>query len=72
MKKIIIPHKIVIDFGDGSSFNGVIIYKTKEQNGSVSQKYFTLGIKNAINIPQMNIILKNILKFTEEQEDKNA
>ncbi|MFH1776328.1 MAG: hypothetical protein ABH952_02030 [Candidatus Omnitrophota bacterium] len=67
MKKNIIPQKVVIEFNDGSFYNGVIMYRIND-NGVIS-KTRSIGIKDAgFSKPVLNGILQKVISHARKAE----
>lgn len=69
MKKIN-PHKILISFDvNGNFIDGIIMYQTTNDAGTMNIKYKTISFKSEMNIPIMNGIINKAIKFAEKQEN---
>ena len=67
MKKNIIPQKVVIEFNDGSFYNGVIMYRIN--NNGVISKTRSIGIKDAgFSKPVLNGILQKVISHARKAE----
>jgi len=67
----IIPHKLVIEFDENKEFaEGIFIYK-KEISGHTEEKFYTMSIKEGVNLVTINNLLRQVRKFVKEQENAN-
>lgn len=70
MSKELIPKKLVIEFNEGSFFNGVLIYKIND-NGIIG-RFKSVGIKGAnFSKPTLNGILQKFIEHARKSEDIN-
>ena len=68
MAKELIPHKLVIDFEEGSFRDGVILYRVKEK-GVLKKGYKSIAIKNAgFSMPQLNTFLGKVKDHAKKAE----
>ncbi|MFH2146296.1 MAG: hypothetical protein ABII75_09780 [Candidatus Omnitrophota bacterium] len=67
MAKNIIPQKVIIEFNEGSFYNGVIIYRIND--GGVISKTRSIGIKDAgFSKPGLNGILQKVISHARKAE----
>jgi len=58
MEKIIIPHKLIINLNkDGTFRDGILQYQIQEDGVIDNGRFYTIGIKDAINIPDIETII---------------
>lgn len=70
MSKGLIPKKLIIEFNEGSFFNGVLIYKIND-NGVIG-RFKSIGIKDAnFSKPILNEILQKFIEHAGKSEDIN-
>lgn len=68
MSKELIPTKLVIEFNEGSFFDGVLIYKIND-NGVIG-RFKSVGIKGAsFSAPTLNGILQKCIQHARKNED---
>ncbi|MFH2137442.1 MAG: hypothetical protein ABII88_02900 [Candidatus Omnitrophota bacterium] len=67
MAKNIIPQKVIIEFSEGSFYNGVIMYRIND--GGVISKTRSVGIKDAgFSKPVLNGILQKVISHACKAE----
>lgn len=56
--KEIIPLKLIIDLNEDGTFkDGILQYQLREDGSIEKRRYYTVGIKNGIKIPDIQSIL---------------
>jgi len=56
--KEIIPLKLIIDLNEDGSFrDGILQYQIKDNGSMEKRRFYTIGIKNGIKIPDIQSIL---------------
>lgn len=70
--KELIPHKMVIEYEEGSFKTGVLLYRVKV-DGVLTKGYKSIGIKDAgFSKPQLNGILEKINTHAKKAEGLEA
>jgi hypothetical protein len=68
MAKEIVPNKLIVNFNKEGTFeNGVLQYQIKV-DGVTDSKYYTIGIKDGIKIPDIDKILSDSKAHAEKGE----
>jgi len=72
--KHIIPHKLMIEFNQDTTFkSAILIYRVRLDSGEEGQQYHSLEIdRKKFNILTMNGFLNTAMVHTKDTENKRA